>query len=88
VAFLPRTKKLIVKILLFSSVMYVALPVATASGDCQQRGQFFIKNTTDKSFVNGTTNKIMLRNRSLAPNCVNPLTLSTAHLNRNSKRIN
>lgn len=72
-----------VKLLLITGLVYAGLPVAMASGDCQQRGQFFIKNTTDKSYVNGTTNKIFLRDRVLAPNCVNPLTLSTAHLNRN-----
>lgn len=50
---------------------------------CEVRGQFFIENTTDRQYVNGTSNSIKLRDRFLPryDNC-STFTVSSAHLNR------
>lgn len=62
------------------------VPAATASL-CPQRGQFFVRNTVSRNFVNGQTNSIELADRFLAQNdSCDTLTLSTAHLNRNDNQ--
>lgn len=64
-------------------LVFVGAGISTAmAAPCSQRGQFFIRNTIDKQYINGTTNSILLKNRALATGCDGPLTLSTAHVNR------